>query len=212
MTVHHLTESSRSNTAVNISLSPLPPLQVKYFEVGNLNTNTFPAAANLPTYVRENYEFAGNHGNKNTDRIIISLQVRTRVVETVYVTEHDGGGCGRFSADRTYEISCELIRALQSPQLDITTFLTQMGYYSDIQCQQLDVDMEPFNYDQLVQYFVNLSSQNSRHYSDAQAIWRPKALGQSSRLTGWERLHKGKGAVSISQLSHSSLHFNSEIL
>lgn len=106
--------------------------KMAYFEVGNLNTETYPSSANLPTYVRENYEFNGNCVNYNIDRIIISYQVRTRVVETVYVTEHDTAVFGRFSPDRTHEISCELIQALQNPQLDLTTFLTQMGYYGDM--------------------------------------------------------------------------------
>lgn len=104
-----------------------------YFEVGNLNTETYPASANLPTYVRENYGLDGNRGNYNIDRIIISYQVRTRVVETVYITEHDTAVFGRFNTDRTFEISCELIQALQNPQLDLTTFLTQMGYYGVIE-------------------------------------------------------------------------------
>lgn len=107
-------------------------MKMAYFEVGNLNTETYPSSANLPTYVRENYEFNGNCVNYNIDRIIISYQVRTRVVETVYVTEHDTAVFGRFSPDRTHEISCELIQALQNPQLDLTTFLTQMGYYGDM--------------------------------------------------------------------------------
>ncbi|XP_033182024.1 uncharacterized protein LOC113161900 [Anabas testudineus] len=55
--------------------------------------------------------------------------MRTRVVETVYVTEHDRSSSGRFRSDRTYQISAELIHALQSPVLDITTFLIRMGYF-----------------------------------------------------------------------------------
>ncbi|XP_058496803.1 uncharacterized protein LOC131467094 isoform X2 [Solea solea] len=103
--------------------------KVEYFVVGNLNTGTHPGAANLPNYVKENYGWNGNRGIYNIDRIIISYQTRTRVVETVYVTQHDGAASWSFSADRTYEINCELIQALQSPQLDLTTFLTLMGYY-----------------------------------------------------------------------------------
>ncbi|XP_040001642.1 uncharacterized protein LOC120800007 [Xiphias gladius] len=117
--------------------------QVVYFEVGNLNTETYPASANLPMYVRENYGLDGNRVIYNIDRIVISYQVRTRMVETVYVTEHDGASFGSFSPDRTYEISSELIRALQSPQLDLTAFLSQMGYYDDIQVVQ---DIEEIRY------------------------------------------------------------------
>ncbi|XP_044045628.1 uncharacterized protein LOC122873246 [Siniperca chuatsi] len=119
--------------------------QVAYFEVGNLNTEIYPASANLPAYVRENYGLDGNRGNYNIDRIIISYQVRTRVVETVYVTEHDRVSFGRFSPDRTYEISSELIRALQNPQLDLTTFLTHTGYYGDIQVVEAN-DIEEIYY------------------------------------------------------------------
>lgn len=171
-----------------------------YFEVGNLNTNAFPAAANLPTYVRENYGFGSHHGNENMDRIIISFQVQTRVVETVYVTEHDGRGRGKFSPNRTYEIRWELILALRNPQLDITTFLSQMGYYTSVQCQQLSGFTEPLNYDPLLHYSVNLPSQNSRvvaNYSDVQAIWRPKASRHHYWPTGWEYRYTGKGAVSL---------------
>lgn len=198
---HFLIFSNASSCQVKcLMISLCPPLQVVYFEVGNLNTNAFPAAANLPTYVRENYGFASHHGNQNMDRIIISFQVQTRVVETVYVTEHDGRGCGQFSPNRTYEISCELIQALQNPQLDITTFLTQMGYYTSIQCQQLGHFMEPLNYDQLLHYSLNLPSQNSRlvaNYRDVQAAWRPNASSQHYWPTGRVYQYTGKGAVSL---------------
>ncbi|XP_034043925.1 uncharacterized protein LOC117526046 isoform X2 [Thalassophryne amazonica] len=107
--------------------------QVEYYEVGNLNTQTYPDSANLPTYVREQYELNVYSSKCNTDRLIIRYQVRTKVVETMYVTEHDANNSGGFSFDKTYEISPELIEALQSSQLDITTFLTQMGYYGDIE-------------------------------------------------------------------------------
>uniref|UniRef100_A0A3Q4HHF9 Uncharacterized protein n=1 Tax=Neolamprologus brichardi TaxID=32507 RepID=A0A3Q4HHF9_NEOBR len=104
--------------------------QVTYFEVGNLSTETYPASANLPAYVRENYRSGVRSNNSNIDRIIIGYRVRTRVVEAVYITEHDPAAFGRFRFDRTFEISCELIQALQNPQLDLTGFLIQMGYYS----------------------------------------------------------------------------------
>ncbi|KAK2815553.1 hypothetical protein Q5P01_026020 [Channa striata] len=110
--------------------------QAMYFEVGNLNTESYPTSANLPTYVRENYGLDGNHSAYNIDRIIISYQVRTRVLETVYITEHDGAFSGRFSPNRTYEISSELIQALQNPLLDLSTLLTQMDYYRNIQVFQ----------------------------------------------------------------------------
>ncbi|XP_069024487.1 uncharacterized protein [Embiotoca jacksoni] len=99
-----------------------------YFEVGNLNTETYPASANLPAYVRENYGLRGNVSKKNIDRLIISYEARGRLVETVYVTEHDGAAFGMFRPDGTHQISRELIQTLQNPQLDLATFLTLMGY------------------------------------------------------------------------------------
>ncbi|KAF7649832.1 hypothetical protein LDENG_00135320 [Lucifuga dentata] len=104
-------------------------MKVAYYEVGNLNKESHPGSSNLPSYVRENYDFKYCHGNDNMDRIIISYQVTTRVIKKVYITEHGGVVFGRFSPDRTHEISPELIQALQSPYLDRTTFLTLMGYH-----------------------------------------------------------------------------------
>lgn len=101
--------------------------------VGNLNTETYPASANLPAYVRENYRAYGDY---NIDRIIITYHVQTRVVEALYVTEHDGTAYGMFRHDRTYDVSSELVRTLRSTQLDVSTFLTWMGYYGDIQMVQ----------------------------------------------------------------------------
>ncbi|KAM3622823.1 uncharacterized protein V6R79_003547 [Siganus canaliculatus] len=104
-----------------------------YYEVGNLNTETFSAAANLPSYVRENYELDQDRSNHNIDRIIISYQVQTRVVDSVYITEHDRDVYGSFNPYSTFKVSLELIHALQQPELDISTFLIQMGYYANIQ-------------------------------------------------------------------------------
>ncbi|XP_041839270.1 uncharacterized protein LOC121638498 [Melanotaenia boesemani] len=105
--------------------------QFTYFEVGNLNTETYPSSANLPAFVRENYGFDGDYSISNMDRIIISYQAGSGVVETVYVTEHDDAAFGRFRPDRTHKVSSELVRALQNPQLDISSFLIQMGYYGN---------------------------------------------------------------------------------
>ncbi|XP_030589850.1 uncharacterized protein LOC115783239 isoform X2 [Archocentrus centrarchus] len=121
-----------SNQCVTWEVKLVVTMKVTYFEVGNLNTETYPASANLPAYVRENYRSGSKGTNYNIDRIIIGYRVKTRVVETVYVTEHDAAMFGRFRSDRTYEISSELIQALQNPQLDLTTFLIQMGYYVSV--------------------------------------------------------------------------------
>ncbi|KAM4584928.1 uncharacterized protein PAE49_004334 isoform 1-T4 [Odontesthes bonariensis] len=129
--------------------------QFAYFEVGNLSTETYPESANLPSYVRENYGFEGTYDNCNKDRIIISYQVRTRVVETVYVTEHDEAAAGMFRRDGTHEIRSELIQALQNPQLDISTFLTQMGYYGDVQTLQDTEEMYHFG-DPSVQLMLSM--------------------------------------------------------
>lgn len=107
--------------------------QPVYFEVGNLNADTFPSSAHLPAFVRENYGADGDYSISNTDRIIISYQASSRAVETLYVTEHDAATVGRFRPDRTHLVSSELVRALQSPQLDVDSFLIQTGYYGDAQ-------------------------------------------------------------------------------
>ncbi|CAJ1053854.1 uncharacterized protein LOC117815687 isoform X2 [Xyrichtys novacula] len=103
--------------------------RVVYYEVGNLNAETYLGSENLPNYVTQNFGF---EGEDNTDRLIISYKVRSRVVDKVYVTQHDRAFSGRFSPNDTYEISSELIQALQSPYMEVTSFLTQMGYYGDI--------------------------------------------------------------------------------
>ncbi|XP_074551206.1 uncharacterized protein LOC141808478 [Halichoeres trimaculatus] len=103
--------------------------QVVYYEVGNLNTETYPGSEDLPPYVTQNYGFEGDY---NTDRLIISYQVKSRAVETVYVTKHDSDFSGSFSPDDTYEISSELIQALQTSHMDLTSFLTEMRFYMDI--------------------------------------------------------------------------------
>ncbi|XP_053183631.1 uncharacterized protein LOC128366889 [Scomber japonicus] len=192
--------------------------KMTYFEVGNLNTETYPGSADLPTYVTENYGLDSNYNNYNIDRIIISCQVRTRLVETVYVTEHDAAVFGRFSPDRTYEISCELIRALQNSQLDLTTFLTQMGYYvameeiynpqpsyNTVQTysgstttrgqssnQQLNLNTELFSYDQQGNCTVNITSYIRGLAVEVQPTHkkRQQALYQSYWHSDWQRAYK----------------------
>ncbi|XP_061573912.1 uncharacterized protein LOC133440578 [Cololabis saira] len=137
--------------------------QFLYFEVGNLNTRNYPASADLPAYVRENH---GNHSKySNTDRLIIRYQKRSRVVETLYVTEHDYANFSRFRADRTHEISSELIRALQNPQLDIDTFLFQMDYCKDMQVVR-DTD-NMYNLDSSVQLMLSTREPHS--------TWKPRS-------------------------------------
>lgn len=114
--------------------------------------------------------------------------MQTRLVETMHVTKHDEGFSGRFSPHGTYKVSCELIQVLQNPELDITTFLNHMGYYTDIQGQQLCNDMVPLT--------TTNDHQQMQHYSEGHDIWRSLALGRSN----WRQLFKGKGAASVSQL------------
>lgn len=111
--------------------------------VGNLNADRYPAAASLPPYVRENYNSFGSYDCNNTDRIIISYQRSSRQVEAVYVTEHDDADLGRFRHDGTFQVGGELIRALQNPQLDLSAFLTQMGYYGDVEVMAGAAQVEP---------------------------------------------------------------------
>uniref|UniRef100_A0A3Q0R983 Uncharacterized protein n=1 Tax=Amphilophus citrinellus TaxID=61819 RepID=A0A3Q0R983_AMPCI len=187
-------------------------LPVTYFEVGNLNTETYPASANLPAYVRENYRSGGKGTNYNIDRIIIGYRVKTRVVETVYVTEHDAAMFGRFRSDRTYEISSELIQALQNPQLDLTTFLIQMGYYVSV---VQGIEEIPYS-DPPAQQMYNAVQNYSRPTAAAQQVYSyPCSYNQhgyysdvtsQSRLTtdyyrywqsSWEQPYEGKHAVRV---------------
>ncbi|XP_038144157.1 uncharacterized protein LOC119785517 [Cyprinodon tularosa] len=114
--------------------------QLVYFVVGNLNTLSYPESADLPAFVRENH---GADRSSNSDRLIISCQVKTRVVEKVYVTEHDDGDLGRFRSDGTHEVSPELIRVLQNPELDLSFLLTQIGYYDDVEMLQDTEENDP---------------------------------------------------------------------
>lgn len=140
-------KSWEANLSFSLSLtfSSLRSLvsQVLYYEVGNLNTETYPGSADLPTYVTQN---CGFKGDVNTDRLIISYQVRSKEVEAVYVTKHVGDFSGSFSSDDTYEISSELIQILQSPDMDLTSFLTQMGFYYDIPVVPWCDGEENYNY------------------------------------------------------------------
>lgn len=109
--------------------------------VGNLRVRSYPGSADLPPFVRENLRVGGA---SNSDRIIISFQPKTRLVEKVYVTEHDDANAGRFRSDGTHEVGPELIRLLQNPELDLSSLLALMGYYDDLEmlpeAEELDLD------------------------------------------------------------------------
>ncbi|KAK1893196.1 Adenine deaminase 1 [Dissostichus eleginoides] len=177
----HLTLALRDGFSFGVT-----PL-VLYFEVGNLNTDTYPASANLPTYVRENYVLEDKIGDINLDRIIVSYQLRTRVVERVYVTEHDRAAFGRFSTDRTFEIHPELIQALQSPQADLTTFLSRTGYWGDIQVVQAN-DIEEIYYPEpSAQQMFNIM----QNYSGSTA--RAERRGLSTYVDSVKKKKEGGG-------------------
>uniref|UniRef100_A0A3Q1CMV8 Uncharacterized protein n=1 Tax=Amphiprion ocellaris TaxID=80972 RepID=A0A3Q1CMV8_AMPOC len=189
-------------------------LQVSYFEVGNLNTETYPASADLPAYVRENYGLDGNYGDDNSDRIIISYRARSRLVEAVYVTEHDSNAFGRFRADRTFQIRCDLIRVLQDQRLDVSSLLNQMGYYDDVQqpsVQEMldmlqtfsgdgffsggfDRFMEPFNFDQ--RWIFDMTPSN-RAVKPRRTRTKKKtrAVTRSYWEPYWEQRYPGRGPV-----------------
>uniref|UniRef100_A0A8C7YC38 Uncharacterized protein n=1 Tax=Oryzias sinensis TaxID=183150 RepID=A0A8C7YC38_9TELE len=121
--------------------------QLVYFVVGNLNADRYAAAASLPPNVRENYNTFGGYDSNNTDRIIISYQSTSRQVEAVYVTEHDDADFGMFRHDGTFQVSAELIRALQNPQLDLSAFLTQMGRLESNRPQDISTETPPLSRD-----------------------------------------------------------------
>ncbi|XP_029931604.1 uncharacterized protein LOC115376216 [Myripristis murdjan] len=150
--------------------------RLAYYLVGNLNTETYPASANLPAYVTEYYRLSNNPDSvttlyDNLDRIIISLRVGTRVVETVYVTEHDMFVSGRFSPDNTHEVSPALIRALQSPELDLSTFLTHMGYYQGMQVARVEDIGQIHNQELSAQQILDLLQSYSGYSAIGQQIY-----------------------------------------
>uniref|UniRef100_A0A4W5RU43 Uncharacterized protein n=1 Tax=Hucho hucho TaxID=62062 RepID=A0A4W5RU43_9TELE len=97
-----------------------------YFEVGNLNTETYSKAEDLPDYVRQGYGLSLGYRQCNKDRIIIRLKQRD--VTATYVTEHkEDGGRGKFDSERTHLVNPNLIRIIRDPELELATFLYQTG-------------------------------------------------------------------------------------
>ncbi|XP_024254280.2 uncharacterized protein LOC112231751 [Oncorhynchus tshawytscha] len=67
-----------------------------YFEVGNLNTETYSKAEDLPDYVSQDYGLSLGYRLCNKDRIIIRLKQGD--VKATYVTEHkENGGRGSLT-------------------------------------------------------------------------------------------------------------------
>lgn len=154
--------------------------------VGNLSTKTYPESADLPSFVREYYGMDWNHSGSNMDRIIISYQVKTRVVEKVYVTEHDDKVLGRFRSDGTHEVSPELIRVLQDPQLDLSTFLSWMRYFEDVETVQETEDVQ--NPDVSVQMIFNVMQNDpgrflSEGLGDLGLTFDPSGCDQQERYS-----------------------------
>ncbi|XP_030643998.1 uncharacterized protein LOC115824055 [Chanos chanos] len=105
----------------------------KYFEVGNLNMESYPEAQNLPDYVREDYDMLmlTYNRDKNRDRVIVRLRPDS-IVPKVYVTEHSlNGESGSFDRERTHLLDPELIAYIRDPELELSTFLRQSGYSPD---------------------------------------------------------------------------------
>lgn len=98
-----------------------------YFEVGNLNTETYSKAEDLPDYVSQDYGLSLGYRQCNKDRIIIRLKQGD--VTATYVTEHkEDGGRGEFDSERTHLVNPDLIRIIRDPELELATFLDQTGY------------------------------------------------------------------------------------
>ncbi|KAJ8001085.1 hypothetical protein DPEC_G00187550 [Dallia pectoralis] len=97
----------------------------KYFEVGNLNTESYPEAIDLLPYVRQYYLSMRYYHQCNRDRLIIRLNKRK--VTATYVTEHkDNGNRGEFDPEHTHLVSPDLIRIIQ--QLELPVYLELTGY------------------------------------------------------------------------------------
>uniref|UniRef100_A0A3P8Z9E3 Uncharacterized protein n=1 Tax=Esox lucius TaxID=8010 RepID=A0A3P8Z9E3_ESOLU len=96
----------------------------KYFEVGNLNTEMYPGADDLPLFVTERYNLHNPQSNK--DRVIICLD--QSYVTATYVSVHTEGDIrGSFDCVHTYRVSPGLIKIIQSSDLDLQMFLDRMG-------------------------------------------------------------------------------------
>ncbi|KAJ7983716.1 hypothetical protein DPEC_G00373640 [Dallia pectoralis] len=94
----------------------------KYFEVGNLNTESYPKSMDLLEYVRQYYLSQHDRHQCNKDRLIIRLNKRK--VTATYVTEHkDNGNRGEFDPEHTHLVSPDLIRIIQ--QLELKAFLSR---------------------------------------------------------------------------------------
>uniref|UniRef100_A0A671PF67 Uncharacterized protein n=1 Tax=Sinocyclocheilus anshuiensis TaxID=1608454 RepID=A0A671PF67_9TELE len=109
------------------------------YEVGNLNSRRYPAAAALPAYVRMHY--SNNHGQeRNMDRLIVSLdETTTNRIQNVFITAHIQGNLD-FNSDDTYEINPDLLSQIRQtyPCTDneqenknrCNQFLERIGYNS----------------------------------------------------------------------------------
>ncbi|XP_060782554.1 uncharacterized protein LOC132889762 [Neoarius graeffei] len=95
----------------------LPEVNLDYYEVGNLSK-----AYELPDYVREDYTQNDDDCDRNTDRIIVSVDYEC--FNRVYVTEHSDQT--RFNRDATYRISRGLIMNIK--KLTLEDFLMKTGY------------------------------------------------------------------------------------
>ncbi|XP_067354745.1 uncharacterized protein [Channa argus] len=142
-----------------------------YFEVGNLNTETYPSSANLPTYVRENYGFDGNRSTYNIDRIIISYQMDYYRDMQVFQ--------GNAIGDIYYpEPSAQqMLNVVQTCSGSAGTAEQTIGWQfcSDAFHQQQNVTIPSFSYDPQVYYAGSVNPYSSRLvdiYDDLQYKYR----------------------------------------
>ncbi|KAG7458558.1 hypothetical protein MATL_G00221530 [Megalops atlanticus] len=147
-----------------------------YFEVGNLNADTHPGALDLPKYVREAYDNRRNFYERNKDRIIISLHRSTKLIEEVYITEHQSGS-GDFSPDGTYLLSSDIIRDAGNMQL--IDFLQRAGF--ELVMSLVDSDGEG-----------SLSSNSSEQSDQTDAPQLEVRTGRGGHaLVTWWGVHEG---------------------
>uniref|UniRef100_A0A8C1ZQB8 Uncharacterized protein n=1 Tax=Cyprinus carpio TaxID=7962 RepID=A0A8C1ZQB8_CYPCA len=82
------------------------------YEVGNLNSGRYPAAAALPAYVQMHYN-NNNLPERNMDRLIVSLdETTTNRIRNVFITAHNQGR-NDFNSVDTYEIAPALLSQIR---------------------------------------------------------------------------------------------------
>lgn len=137
-----------------------------YYSVGDLNTERYPRASELPYYVWRHYRNS-YLPERNVDRLIVSLdQTRPNRISRLYVTAHNRGR-NDFNPSDTYEIDPALVSQIR--QADVCSrsrthnteedrcnqFIQQVGYISscpnlipqakhslDLQCEAIQLQIK----------------------------------------------------------------------